>query len=297
MPPLLAVYSGLIVAASLVGGWLPRWLRLTHVRLQVMISFVGGLMLGAALFQMLPHAIQDLGADRATQVGLGLLVGMATMFALLRLFHFHHHDTTGVDNDRDVEAAVRHHEHDHDCDSHGPRLPARRLTWLGVFAGLALHTLLDGVALAACVESSPEPVQGWLGVGAFLAILLHKPLDAVSITSLMTASGWSLRSQTLINLAFALMCPAGALLYTLGAGALPIDGRSVAGLTLAFSCGVFLCIALSDLLPEIEFHSHHRGPLTLALVLGLALAWGVGRLEPQHLHAAPAATWTGPPAG
>ena len=30
----------------------------------------------------------------------------------------------------------------------------------------------------------------WCGMGVFLAILLHKPLDAFSITSLMMVSGW-----------------------------------------------------------------------------------------------------------
>ena len=43
---LLAVYSVLIVLASLGGGMLPFFIRLTHTRMQTMISFVGGLMLG-----------------------------------------------------------------------------------------------------------------------------------------------------------------------------------------------------------------------------------------------------------
>jgi zinc and cadmium transporter len=53
---------------------------------------------------------------------------------------------------------------------------------------------------------------------------------------------------------------------------------------LAFSAGVFVCIALSDLLPEVEFHSHDRVPLSASLVLGLVLAWAIGFLEPEHTH-------------
>ncbi len=48
--------------------------------------------------------------------------------------------------------------------------------------------------------------------------------------------------------------------------------------------GVFLCISLSDLLPEMEFHSHNRIRLSVALILGIATAWGIGFLEPKHAH-------------
>ena len=40
---------------------------------------------------------------------------------------------------------------------------------------------------------------------------------------------------------------------------------------LAFSAGTFLCIALSDLLPELQFHAHDRTKLSLALLAGFAL--------------------------
>jgi zinc and cadmium transporter len=54
---------------------------------------------------------------------------------------------------------------------------------------------------------------------------------------------------------------------------------------LAFSSGVFLCIAGSDLLPELQFHHHDRWKLSAALVLGLLVAYAAGRLE-GHSHTA-----------
>jgi len=39
-PVLISIYGGLIILASLAGGWLPIAARLTHTRLQVAISFV-----------------------------------------------------------------------------------------------------------------------------------------------------------------------------------------------------------------------------------------------------------------
>jgi len=56
------------------------------------------------------------------------------------------------------------------------------------------------------------------------------------------------------------------------------------GCSLAFSGGAFICISLSDLLPEMEFHSHNRWSLSTALLLGIGLAWAIRYLEPAHLH-------------
>jgi zinc and cadmium transporter len=44
------------------------------------------------------------------------------------------------------------------------------------------------------------------------------------------------------------------------------------GATLAFCAGTFLCIAGSDLLPELQFHRHDRMKPSVALLGGLAAA-------------------------
>jgi zinc and cadmium transporter len=51
------------------------------------------------------------------------------------------------------------------------------------------------------------------------------------------------------------------------------------GCALAFCAGTFLCIACADLLPELQFHSHDRLKLTLALAAGLGVAILIGQLE------------------
>ena len=60
----------------------------------------------------------------------------------------------------------------------------------------------------------------------------------------------------------------------------PYDGLLPA--SLAFAAGAFISIALGDLLPEVQFHSHHRLRLTLLFLLGVALAFALGWLEPPH---------------
>jgi zinc and cadmium transporter len=55
------------------------------------------------------------------------------------------------------------------------------------------------------------------------------------------------------------MIPAGVELVWFGTRTiLPISPSSWTSAALAFSAGTFPCIALSDLLPELSFHSHQR---------------------------------------
>ncbi len=309
MPPLLAfdpqslgvltAYSAAVVAASIVGGMLPEWIRLTHTRMQLMISFVGGLMLGISIFHMIPHALAGLGPQRIDQLTWGVMLGLLATFFLLRFFHFHQHGPAdfGVLAGEPAEWGAEslhacgdhHHEHDHAGSdaarvAHAPAVqPAGNARWLAVLVGLGLHTLMDGVALGAGVAI--ESGHGVLlpGLGIFLAVLLHKPLDAVSITSLMHPVT-SANKRVWVNVGFAMMCPVGAILFMFGASVSEGWSATIAGWGLAFSAGVFLCIALSDLLPEMEFHSHSRVPLSISLLLGILAAWAIGLFEGNHAH-------------
>ena len=283
MAAILAVQCALIVAASLAGGSLPEWIRLTHRRMQFAMSFVGGLMLGIALLQLLPHAAAELGVRQASYA---VLVGLLLMFFLLRTFHFHQHEPLEpphVPGGDDCE----HDHHHHHAPSHGAgdsTEKAHRLSWGGVAFGLAVHTLIDGIALGAAVRADTDPERGmsWLaGLGVFVAILAHKPLDAVSITSLMSAGGWSPRARLTVNAIFAAMCPVGALLFVMGVDQFGTIENQLISSALGISAGVFLCISMSDLLPEIEFHTHDQVWLTVCLVAGVATAACLSMLEPN----------------
>jgi zinc and cadmium transporter len=276
---LLVLYCLAIAGFSLVGGLLPNWVKMTHTRTQVIMSFVSGLMLGVAFYHLLPHSIALVGGDHGADTSVWwLMIGLIVMLLLLRLFHFHQHDFSN-------EEDQHHDHHDH---AHVHQAPAHSMSWVGIALGLALHTLIDGVALGAVMlGGSGSAGVGLIGIGVFLAILLHKPLDAMSITTIMQAGGWSRSARATTNLVFALMCPLGALLFYFGVDFLADAQHYVVAAALAFSAGAFICIALSDLLPEVHFHSHDRGKLTLAFLLGIVLAYGMGVVEPAGIHLTP----------
>ena len=291
---LLVLYCAAILVASLVGGWLPMLVRLTHRRLELAISFVSGVMAGIALLHLLPHAIMERSAalaESGRDAGVGhevlepvtvwLLAGFLLMFVLERFFCFHHHDPPpehqwGKGSDAssgDLATTTGGCKH----------VGAERhsLTWTGAAVGLSIHSVIAGGALAASVASTPD--TRWPGLATFLVIVLHKPFDSMTLGTLLAVTDRPMGMRHVVNGLFALAIPVGVAGLALGLAVPGADRHLVLSAALALSTGMFLCIALSDLLPELQFHQHDRVKLTAALLLGLALAWGIGRLEAlQH---------------
>ena len=322
---LIFAYGITIVASTMAGGYLPQVIRMNHVRMQVVLSFVGGMMLGVALLILLPHGYSsiyksieeqqmkqldevvsefttDVAATEVDATGTAIdldvinrlyqaatrnslaatvnsvLIGLLFTFFMMRAFHFHQHG----DEDHDDHGHSEGHSHNHGQDDHGhthhhhDEAPRTKLGWLGVGFGLGLHTFMDGMALGLAVLQDNSVLAGF---GVYLAILLHKPLDALSLSTLMAKEKISWRTIQVANACFGLMCLAGAF------AAVVLQNQEVGnywlGCLMAGSAGVFLCISLSDLLPEVQFHRHDRLQLSAALLLGIAVAFIV---EWFHQH-------------
>jgi zinc and cadmium transporter len=287
---ILAVYCALVLVASLAGGWIPLWVRLTHRRLQVMISFVAGLMLGVGLLHLMPHAWhQNHSIDR---VAAWLVAGFIAMFFIQRFLHFHHHDMPETPDEDQEQPGAAHPGPEHSPEPSWAEHSARRLSWTGAALGLTLHSLIEGVALAASVRAEAEAdARGWLfGVGTFLVIFLHKPFEAMAIGTLMARGGKTKTScYHVVTGLFALAIPIGALSFLAGAGQSSSSESQFLGAALAFSAGTFLCISTSDLLPELHFHAHDRIMLSLALAAGLGFSALISQVESvgHEWHTAP----------
>jgi zinc and cadmium transporter len=139
------------------------------------------------------------------------------------------------------------------------------------------------VALAASVEAEAHEVGSLAGFGTFLVVFCHKPFDSLTLGTLLARGGWSPRWRHAVNAAFALAILLGVAAFHVGLSGARADNRALLAYALAFAAGTFLCIAMSDLLPELQFHHHDRAKLSAALLLGLAVAWSVGLFE-RHGH-------------
>jgi zinc and cadmium transporter len=276
----LAIQLAAVSAAAYAGGSSLSFLSMGHRRMQVLLSLTGGVLLGVGLLHLLPHAFLQLDRQIDTTM-LWVLAGFFLMFLLERAFHGHSHHTADGDDGHDCG-----HDHSHDHAVAHATSGSGRWAWCGAFAGLALHSLADGAALAASVRADGDHGAGWLaGFATFLAVLLHKPFDAAIIGTLMLNAGVSGRGRKIANGLYALIVPLGAVAFL---GSLRVFGGqqdTLVGVAMALAAGAFLCIAAADLLPEVQFHSHDRLLLTSSLALGLAIAWGITVMErSSHAH-------------
>jgi zinc and cadmium transporter len=273
----LAVYSIAILAFAVFGGWVPLLGRVTHSRLQLYLSLSAGVMLGASFFHVMPDAMELAGDS----FGWWMALGVVGLFCVERFIAPHSHEVSSK--------LQQEHEHEPGCEhDHEHRAAPAVAGWMAVL-GLTIHTFMNGVALAGAVEvdsaKGSAGAWGFPGLALFLAIVLHKPADALAITTVLTRKGVGRGKLALVLLGFAAMVPVGAAALLLTEGALEANLKNqITGAALAFSAGAFLFVALSDLLPEVQFHRHDRVPLALALILGVVLMGGIALLEP-HEHA------------
>ncbi|HEX6645199.1 MAG TPA: ZIP family metal transporter [Gemmatimonadales bacterium] len=223
MTPLLFA----VVAA--VGNLLGAALVVRHARqgmqvVELFVAFGAGFMAATVILAMLPEAFDTAGAPAFVLAGF-LAVHLA-QHVLTPHFHF------GEETHRIAASAG-----------------------VSALVGLSLHTFFDGVAIA-----SGFLVSGGLGVLVFLAVLLHKLPEGVTMASVMLAGGQGKRRA---------MAAAGALGLATIAGVLLTEVMApLAAHGLAISAGVTLYVAASNLVPE--FQAKRGLPTALAFFGGAA---------------------------
>jgi ZIP family zinc transporter/zinc and cadmium transporter len=136
-----------------------------------------------------------------------------------------------------LEHTITPHFHFGEERPHGEFISVH--TGNSVVAGLASHSLFDGVAIA-----SGFVLSSWLGWIIFIAILLHKLPEGFTVASVMLASGHS-RGAALTSAAIvAAATVAGVLIINF------FPGWVRAGLPIA--AGVAIYVTATDLVPEVN---------------------------------------------
>jgi zinc and cadmium transporter len=276
------IYAILVAALSLIGAAAPLRFKPSHAQLQVYLSAAAGALLGAALFHLLPESSEFIHDGFGLPAALGIIV----VFLLQRYVaphshepgpdladaHAHHHDDQG------------HHHHDHGDAEHlhapGPFL----VSLIGILA-LSIHSFFDGVAIGA-VTGSAGAAGTATAVSVALSVMIHKPMDGLSVSVLLLNAHVAKRTLWLIQLVYAALVPMGAAAFWLTRGAISEAAEGpFLGYTLAFSAGTFCSIALTDLLPELHFHRHDRNKLSAAMLLSMAVMYAAKLLGGEsHGH-------------
>ncbi|HEX4353453.1 MAG TPA: ZIP family metal transporter, partial [Polyangiales bacterium] len=153
-----------------------------------------GFLIALGLFSALPDAC-------ARSASVPLAIGLAVLtFAAVLLAH-----RAGHGRGHKTHEHTHEHEHEHQHGSPasaGLSLYDARLA----IAGLALHSLLDGVAVSAALTNGAE-----LGIFVAVFVVLHKVPEGAAAAAITYASGGTPRAARLGVLCVALAAALGAL--------------------------------------------------------------------------------------
>ncbi|KAM9265070.1 zinc transporter ZIP5 [Morus bassanus] len=285
--------------------------------LAFLVALAVGTLCGDALLHLWPHA-QGRHQETPAEPGAAVLQGLAVLGGIYVLFLVElllgmlrqSREATGRSPGETPDVAVgvlapsrggaemRHltapepelelkpqghpHEHSSHGHSHGPALPpspgATDIVWM-VVLGDGIHNLTDGLAIGAAFSHSLSS-----GLSTALAVLCHELPHELGDLAVLLRAGTAPRTILLLNLL-------SALLSCLGAVAGAAVGQGASHLTpwiLTATAGIFLYVALADMLPEVLRGAEGPGQgtwghfllqnagflLGSGIMLGIALAEG-----------------------
>ncbi len=205
---LAPISAALTFLSTLAGGYTAlRWPR----RIEVLMALAGGIVLAAALLDLLPEAV-----DRARELGMSLRIPIGATLVGYLIFY-------------GAERFVHRHG-----PSDGPD-PAG----LAGASGFVVHSFFDGLAIGLGFK-----IDTGVGLLVAAAVIGHDFSDGLSTVSYLTSHRHPERRSRLFLLADALAPVCGALTVL----AVPVP-EEVFPVALGFFSGLFVYAATSNLLP------------------------------------------------
>jgi zinc and cadmium transporter len=204
---------GLVSVASVVGSISFALGKRLQLVLPYLVSAAAGALLGTALYNLIPEALEHSASSKRT--GLLLIFGFLLSFVIERLlgmlFRSDHH------------------------------AGSKSLVTNVLLSG-AVHSLVDGIGIAVAFATSHAA-----GVATALAVLLHEVPHHIADVGVLIYSGLSKRRAILLNLLATTGCATGGVLVLLF-GSLT---SALTSILLPFTAANFLYIAVGILMPEL----------------------------------------------
>lgn len=243
----IIAYVLLAALANVAGGFIIYIKKDWSSRsMHALMALSAGLLLSIAVVDLIPEVVTE---SRFSPVF--ILAGMMIIFFMQQFFAPHVH--TGGDS--------------HDT-SHFQG------TVTGSTLGMLIHTFFDGFSIAAGFELDLK-----LGVTVFVALLLHKIPDGVTISSIIYALTGNRRKAVGSAVIMGISTVVGAVFAWLLTGVYFPDEGMLA-LALSLSAGIFLYVGGTDLLPAINAARDRllMWFVVLGIVVYFLLQWGISQL-------------------
>jgi zinc transporter, ZIP family len=238
--PLTAVLVSASAFLSALAGGLVAMRAVRSVGL--LIASGAGIRIGAAFFDLIPESVEHLGSLEMAMIATA--IGFLAFYVIEKLTAVHVGHETAAELDHG-EAAHRH---------------------VGVLGaiGMSLHSLLDGVALAAGLA-----VGGGLGLVIAIVVVVHRFSDGIGIVSLLVASRTP-QAEIFRWVALVAIAPVVGVMIGL---LLPMPDEAL-GWLLGIFAGFFLYIGAAELLPEAHRSDRSRW-VVAATLFGVVAIYAV----------------------
>lgn len=221
--------SFLSMAGGLILLWKEKFARKFSLFL---ISFAAGVLLGVAFLDLLPGALEKIGDMQ--KVALGAVSAIVVLFILERFLWWYHHHRTHTE------------EHLGNDDHPEKRSPAKAYLLL---IGDTVHNFADGVLISAAFLTDFS-----LGIGVAVGVIAHELPQELADFAVMIDVGFSKLKTLILNLFAASATLWGAIISFFILSFI----EDFVPFAITFAIGVFIYIALSDLIPEIHHRSEHK---------------------------------------
>jgi zinc transporter ZupT len=213
----ILLFATAAAAAEILGGVLMVSRKQWPTRLQeTLLSLGAGFILALVFFKLIPLSFQILPS-----AAWWLLMGYATL-------HFFEHTVVG---------------HLHFGEEVHSEKMISKVAGFSAFAGLFIHAFFDGFSISVGVQ-----YDFLVGVLVFIAVLLHKFPEGLTIGSIMLSAGFERRKVIQAALGIGTATVVGAC----SAFFLQSISPAIVGGAFAFSAGTVLYVGASDLIPEIN---------------------------------------------
>lgn len=186
--------------------------------LNALMAISAGMLLAIGLLDLTPEALE---VDHEN--GIYILVGIIVIYFFQQFIASHFHFGEEI------------HQHDNSASA-----------IVGALFGMVIHTFFDGFSIVASFE-----LDFSLGITVLLAILLHKIPDGLTISSIVLALLGNRKMAFFAAVLLGVSTILGAAIAEVLAEA-NLFGEEITAIAIAITAGIFIYVACTDLLPEVN---------------------------------------------
>jgi zinc transporter ZupT len=223
----ILLYGLIAAVAEILGGGLVVLRKRWPAKVQgYLLALSAGFVLALVFLELVPESIRSVGLEAPAFMLLGYSV-----------LHFFEHTIVG-------------HLHFGEETHHDVMIS--KVASMSTFAGLFVHAFFDGFAISAGMQ-----FDFYLGLMIFVAVLLHKIPEGLTIASVMLAAEHPRKTAFLASAAIGVATMLGIVSVFL----LSAVSEQIVGIAFAFSAGIATYVGASDLIPEINKSRNRVVPL------------------------------------